>query len=291
LDDLFPPVVHESTKTGRRFARLRAVPFRIVLPNLVTLLALVSGLTAIRMALEARWEWAVGAVVVAALLDAVDGRVARWVKGTSKFGAELDSLADFVNFGVVPGLLLYIWMLSEIRSLGWLAVIAFAIAMALRLARFNVMVDKPKPDWHANFFTGMPAPAGAITVLLPLYLNDFITIPHNRAVAVVLSIYVLFIAFMAVSTIPTFSGKKMGTRVPRERIIPLSVLFVLFVAVLATYPFPVLALLAIVYLAFIPVGWNWYRQHEKRDRAAAAQVPTGDAAPEGTAPVSPAESA
>ncbi|KPL55072.1 CDP-diacylglycerol--serine O-phosphatidyltransferase [Prosthecomicrobium hirschii] len=291
MDDLFPPVVHESTKTGRRFARLRAVPFRIVLPNLVTLLALVSGLTAIRMALEARWEWAVGAVVVAALLDAVDGRVARWVKGTSKFGAELDSLADFVNFGVVPGLLLYIWMLSEIRSLGWLAVIAFAIAMALRLARFNVMVDKPKPDWHANFFTGMPAPAGAITVLLPLYLNDFITIPHNRAVAVVLSIYVLFIAFMAVSTIPTFSGKKMGTRVPRERIIPLSVLFVLFVAVLATYPFPVLALLAIVYLAFIPVGWNWYRQHEKRDRAAAAQVPTGDAAPEGTAPVSPAESA
>ncbi|TPQ52597.1 CDP-diacylglycerol--serine O-phosphatidyltransferase [Prosthecomicrobium hirschii] len=291
MDDLFPPVVHESTKTGRRFARLRAVPFRIVLPNLVTLLALVSGLTAIRMALEARWEWAVGAVVVAALLDAVDGRVARWVKGTSKFGAELDSLADFVNFGVVPGLLLYIWMLSEIRSLGWLAVIAFAIAMALRLARFNVMVDKPKPDWHANFFTGMPAPAGAITVLLPLYLNDFITIPHNRAVAVVLSIYVLFIAFMAVSTIPTFSGKKMGTRVPRERIIPLSVLFVLFVAVLATYPFPVLALLAIVYLAFIPVGWNWYRQHEKRDRAAAAQAPTGDAAPEGTAPVSPAESA
>ncbi|MCW1839998.1 CDP-alcohol phosphatidyltransferase family protein [Prosthecomicrobium hirschii] len=291
MDDLFPPVVHESTKTGRRFARLRAVPFRIVLPNLVTLLALVSGLTAIRMALEARWEWAVGAVVVAALLDAVDGRVARWVKGTSKFGAELDSLADFVNFGVVPGLLLYIWMLSEIRSLGWLAVIAFAIAMALRLARFNVMVDKPKPDWHANFFTGMPAPAGAITVLLPLYLNDFITIPHNRAVAVVLSIYVLFIAFMAVSTIPTFSGKKMGTRVPRERIIPLSVLFVLFVAVLATYPFPVLALLAIVYLAFIPVGWNWYRQHEKRDRAAAAQVPTGDAAPEGTAPVSPNESA
>jgi CDP-diacylglycerol--serine O-phosphatidyltransferase len=291
LDDLFPPVVHESTKTGRRFARLRAVPFRIVLPNLVTLLALVSGLTAIRMALEARWEWAVGAVVVAALLDAVDGRVARWVKGTSKFGAELDSLADFVNFGVVPGLLLYIWMLSEIRSLGWLAVIAFAIAMALRLARFNVMVDKPKPDWHANFFTGMPAPAGAITVLLPLYLNDFITIPHNRAVAVVLSIYVLFIAFMAVSTIPTFSGKKMGTRVPRERIIPLSVLFVLFVAVLATYPFPVLALLAIVYLAFIPVGWNWYRQHEKRDRAAAAQAPAGDAAPEGTAPVSPAESA
>ncbi|MBT9292555.1 phosphatidylcholine/phosphatidylserine synthase [Hyphomicrobiaceae bacterium 22] len=265
------------------------MPFRIVLPNLVTLLALVSGLTAIRMALEARWEWAVGAVVVAALLDAVDGRVARWVKGTSKFGAELDSLADFVNFGVVPGLLLYIWMLSEVRSLGWLAVIAFAIAMALRLARFNVMVDKPKPDWHANFFTGMPAPAGAITVLLPLYLNDFITIPHNRAVAVVLSIYVLFIAFMAVSTIPTFSGKKMGTRVPRERIIPLSVLFVLFVAVLATYPFPVLALLAIVYLAFIPVGWNWYRRHEKRDREAAAQAPTGDVAPDGTAPVSPAE--
>ncbi|MEJ1158256.1 CDP-diacylglycerol--serine O-phosphatidyltransferase [Prosthecomicrobium sp. N25] len=265
MSDLFPPVVHQSTRTGRRFIRLRAVPFRIVLPNLVTLLALCAGLTAIRMALEERWEWAVGAVVLAALLDAVDGRVARWVKGTSKFGAELDSLADFVNFGVVPGLLLYIWMLEEIRSLGWLAVLAFAIAGALRLARFNVMIDKPKPDWQANYFTGMPAPAGAVTVLLPLYLNDFITIPHNRAIATVIAVYALFVAFMMVSTIPTFSGKKMGTRVPRERVIPVSVLLVLFVAALVAYPFPILALLAIAYLAFIPVGWSWYRARQRED--------------------------
>lgn len=269
MSDLFPPVMHESTKTGRRFMRLRAVPFRVVLPNLVTLLALCAGLTGIRMALEGRWEWAVGAVVVAALLDAVDGRVARWLKGTSKFGAELDSLADFVNFGVVPGLLLYIWMLDGIRSIGWLAVLALSIAMALRLARFNVMVDKPKPDWHANFFTGMPAPAGAITVLLPLYLNDFVTIPHNRFVAGLVAVYVLFIAFMTVSTIPTFSGKKMGTRIPRERVIPLSVLLVLAIAALVTYPFPILALMAIAYLAFIPVGWRWYRDHERADRLAA----------------------
>jgi CDP-diacylglycerol--serine O-phosphatidyltransferase len=270
VSDLFPPVVHESTRTGRRFQRLRAVPFRIVLPNLVTLLALCAGLTGIRMALEGRWEWAVGAVVLAALLDAVDGRVARWVKGTSKFGAELDSLADFVNFGVVPGLLLYIWVLDEIRSLGWLAVLAFAIAGALRLARFNVMVDKPKPDWQANFFTGMPAPAGAVTVLLPLYLNDFIEIPHNKAVAGLIAVYLLLIAFMMVSTIPTFSGKKMGTRVPRERVIPLSVLLVLFIAALVTYPFPILALMAIAYLAFIPVGWKWYLDQKRQDTASMA---------------------
>lgn len=270
MSDLFPPVVHESTKTGRRFLRLRALPLRMIVPNLVTLLALCAGLTAIRMALEGRWEWAVGAVVVAALLDGVDGRVARWLKGTSKFGAELDSLADFVNFGVVPGILLYIWVLDDMRQLGWIAVLAYAIAAALRLARFNVMADKPKPDWQANFFTGMPAPAGAVTVLLPLYVNDFIEIPHTRTTAIVVALYVVFIAFMLVSTIPTFSGKKMGTRIPRERVIPLSALFVLSVAALITYPFPILALIAVVYLAFIPVGWSWFRKQAREDAAADA---------------------
>jgi CDP-diacylglycerol--serine O-phosphatidyltransferase len=267
MSDLFPPVDHQSLKTGRRFRRLRAVPFRIVLPNLVTLLSLCAGLTAVRMGLEARWEWAVGAVALAAILDGIDGRVARWLKGTSKFGAELDSLADFVNFGVVPVLMLYLWMLNLNPSFGWLAVLAFAIAMALRLARFNVMIETPLLAWQKNYFTGMPAPAAALNVLLPLYLNTIFPIPHSVLIALVISAYVVFIAFMMVSTIPTYSGKTIGSRVPRERVIPLSVGFVLVVAALISYPMQILALASIVYLAYIPFGWRRYARLAKLSAA------------------------
>jgi CDP-diacylglycerol--serine O-phosphatidyltransferase len=139
---------------------------------MITLLSLCAGLTAIRLALEGRIEWALGAIVFAAVLDGVDGRVARLLKGQSKFGAELDSLADFVNFGVVPGLILYFWGLNELGAIGWIAALVFAICMSLRLARFNVMADDPnRPAWAGNFFTGVPAPAGAIIVLLPIYVN------------------------------------------------------------------------------------------------------------------------
>jgi len=269
MSDLFPPVDHQSLKTGRRFRRLRAVPFRIVLPNLVTLLALCAGLTAIRMGLEARWEWAVGAVALAAILDGIDGRVARWLKGTSKFGAELDSLADFVNFGVVPVLMLYLWMLDLSPSFGWMAVLAFAIAMALRLARFNVMSERPLLAWQKNYFTGMPAPAAALNVLLPLYLNTIVTIPHTVPVALAIAIYVVFIAFMMVSTIPTYSGKTIGARVPREWVIPLSVSFVLVVAALISYPMQILAGVSIAYLTYIPFGWRRYRRQAALSAASA----------------------
>lgn len=258
MSDLFPPVDHQSVKTGRRFRRLRALPFRVVLPNLVTLLSLCAGLTAVRMGLEARWEWAVGAVALAAILDGIDGRVARWLKGTSKFGAELDSLADFVNFGVAPVLMLYLWMLDLNPSFGWLAVLAFAMAMALRLARFNVMASEPVMAWQKNWFTGMPAPAAALNVLLPIYLNTIFPIPHIVPVAGIIAAYVVFIAFMMVSTIPTFSGKTIGARVPRESVIPLSVGFVLLVAALISYPMQILALASLAYLVYIPIGWRRY---------------------------------
>ncbi|MDR3372359.1 MAG: phosphatidylcholine/phosphatidylserine synthase [Ancalomicrobiaceae bacterium] len=271
MNDLFPPIYHQSMKTGHRFKRLRALPFRIVLPNLVTLLALCAGLTAIRMGLEARWEWSVGAVALAAMLDAIDGRVARWLKGTSKFGAELDSLADFVNFGVVPALILYLWILDLNQSFGWLAVLAFAIAMALRLARFNVMAEKPIADWQKNYFTGMPAPAAALCSLLPLYLNQFLPIPHDRTVATIVAAYVIFIAFMMVSTIPTYSGKKFGARIPREVVIPLSVGFVLFVAALISYPMLILSVATLAYLAYIPIGWRTYRRHASAQPPAPAE--------------------
>jgi len=151
-----------------RRRRFRPIPVRMLVPNVITLLAICAGLTAIRLSIEGRMELAVAAIVFAAVLDGVDGRVARMIKGQSKFGAELDSLADFVNFGVAPALILYFWGLSEIKSVGWIAALVFAICAALRLARFNVMIDDPnKPPYAANYFTGVPAPMGAILAMLP----------------------------------------------------------------------------------------------------------------------------
>src|SRR5215475_10527249 len=175
---LFPPF--DPTRTEHRRRRFRAIPVRTLVPNVITLLALCAGLTAIRFAVEGRLEWALAAIVFAAMLDAIDGRVARLIKGQSRFGAELDSLADFVNFGVAPGLILYFWSLNGLGNLGWIAAMVFAICAGLRLARFNVQIDDPsKPAWAGNFFTGMPAPAGAITVLLPMYLGFLqVELPH-----------------------------------------------------------------------------------------------------------------
>src|SRR6201991_979516 len=154
-----------------RRRRFRTIPVRMLVPNVITLLAICAGLTAIRMAIEGRIELALGAIVFAAILDGIDGRVARMIKGQSRFGAELDSLADFVNFGVAPALILYFWQLHELGHAGWIGAMVFAICAGLRLARFNVMIDDPsRPPWAGNFFVGIPAPAGAITVLLPIYL-------------------------------------------------------------------------------------------------------------------------
>src|SRR5215211_1288714 len=168
---------YEPDPTERRRRRFRRIPIRLLVPNLITLLALCAGLTAIRLAMEARLEFALAAIVFAAFLDGVDGRVARLIKGQSRFGAELDSLADFVNFGVAPALILYFWGLHELGNAGWIAAMVLAICAGLRLARFNAMLDDPnRPEWKKNFFVGMAAPAGAIAALLPIYLH-FIGLP------------------------------------------------------------------------------------------------------------------
>src|SRR3974390_1700940 len=162
-----------------RRPRFRAIPVRVLVPNVITLLALCAGLTAIRLAVEDRLRWARAATVLAAAPDGIDGRVARMLKGTSRFGAELDSLADFVNFGVAPALILYFWDLHNLNLAGWIAAMVFAICGSLRLARFNVMIDDPdRPAWTANFFVGIPAPAGAIAVLLPIYAV-FLGLPRS----------------------------------------------------------------------------------------------------------------
>jgi CDP-diacylglycerol---serine O-phosphatidyltransferase len=276
---VFSPVDPQDREPRRR--RFRAVPVRVLLPNMITLLSLCAGLTAIRLALEGRIEWALGAIVFAAVLDGVDGRVARLLKGQSKFGAELDSLADFVNFGVVPGLILYFWGLNELGAIGWIAALVFAICMSLRLARFNVMADDPnRPVWASNFFTGVPAPAGAIIVLLPIYVN-LLGMPRLTALA---CIYTLAVAFLLVSTLPVLSGKKLGTRVAPNMVLPVFLLVVLFAALLVSYPWHVLTAGSVLYVASLPLGWLSYRQYVRKDADAAAAKAThgplhGQAAP------------
>ncbi len=262
--------VRFSVRDRHRQRRFRAVPVRIILPNLVTLLALCMGLTAIRFAIENQFETAVIAVIIAAVLDGLDGRIARALRGTSRFGAELDSLADFVDFGVAPALILYFWSLHEIKSFGWFAALVFAIACALRLARFNVMMDDPaKPAWQAHFFTGMPAPAGAIVGLLPLYLSlSLLPLPHMPYVVPVEIAYVLFVAFLLASRIPHLSGKHLG-RVPREMVIPVLFGVIVVILLLATFPLEMLVALTLIYLCSIPFGVRHYRRLARADADAA----------------------
>jgi len=267
-----------------RRRRFKAIPVRTLLPNLITLLALCAGLTAIRLSVEGRLELALAAIVFAALLDGIDGRVARMLKGTSRFGAELDSLADFVNFGVAPALILYFWGLHEIKSAGWIAAMVFAICCGLRLARFNVMIEDPnRPAWAGNFFTGVPAPAGAIVVLLPIYLV-FLGVPQGAVLAPLTFVYTLAIAFLMVSRLPVLSGKKLGTRVPPDYVLFVFVVVVLFFALLLSYPWEVLSIGTLLYLACLPFGWLSYKDYERKDAAAANQATT-----EATAETPPSE--
>lgn len=250
--------------------RLRRVPLRLLLPNLVTLLALCAGLTGVRMAIDGRLEMAVYLVVLAACLDGVDGRLARLLKGTSKFGAELDSLTDFVNFGVAPALILFIWGLHDLGHVGWIASLILAIAAALRLARFNVALDDPlKPAWSSAFFTGVPAPAGAISALFPIYL-EFLGFPRTPLSGAVVATYVICVALLMVSPLPTWSGKQLGARISRAWVAPALIGAALFVALLIGYPWLVLAGLTVGYLATLPFAFMHHRRLVAGDKAAAA---------------------
>ncbi|KZK81938.1 CDP-alcohol phosphatidyltransferase [Pseudovibrio sp. W64] len=261
MSNPFPPYEPGGQTTNAKGAARKRIPLRIVLPNVVTLLALCSGLTAIRMAMEDRWDMAIAAIFLAAILDALDGRVARMLKGSTKFGAELDSLADFVNFGVAPGIILYAWMLEDASSLGWIASLLFSICMALRLARFNVALDDPnKPKWANKFFTGVPAPAGALAVLLPIYLER-LGVPHWNELALPVALYTMFVGLLMVSQLPTFSGKQIGTHIRREWVLPLFVVAVGIIALGASYPFECLTVISTGYLISIPFAWRSYKIH------------------------------
>jgi CDP-diacylglycerol--serine O-phosphatidyltransferase len=224
-----------------------------------------------RWAVEGMYHGAVIAIVVAAILDSLDGRVARLLKGTSHFGTELDSLADFVNFGVAPAFILYLFSLKTLQGVGWIFVLIFAMAVALRLARFNVAAHNvDQPLWQKRFFMGVPAPAAALVVLLPVYLQIFIADTpwaplfegKERLHATLVAGYSLIVALLVISRIPTFSGKTVDP-IPRERVLPLIIAAVVFLALLVNFTFLVLAIGSVLYLCCIPLWQHWYRQYEK----------------------------
>jgi CDP-diacylglycerol--serine O-phosphatidyltransferase len=251
-----------------RKRRFRTVPLRVLIPNVVTLLALCLGLTAIRLTVEGSIEWAVSAIAAAAVLDGLDGRIARALKGTSRFGAELDSLADFVDFGVAPAMVLYFSGLVQIKGLGWLTALVFAIACALRLARFNVMIDDPgTAAWRKTFFVGMPAPAGAVVGLLPVYLQFLggIERPAPGGWAVAEAVYVLAIALLMASRVPHFSGKSIG-RVPREYVAVTLIGVAVGLLLIFYFPLQALVALSLLFLATIPFSIRRYRRLAREDR-------------------------
>jgi CDP-diacylglycerol---serine O-phosphatidyltransferase len=263
IEPLEPNLAEGERRRRRRLLfRHRKIPVRLLLPNFFTLLSLCAGVTAIRMAIESRLELALALIVIAALLDGVDGRLARALKAQSRFGAELDSLADFVNFGVAPAVLVFTWGLGELKGFGWIAALVFACAMGLRLARFNAMLDVDKPKWQSNYFTGMPAPAGAVTVLLPLYVNG-LGFFDVRAFPLLIALYTLCMAFLLVSTIPTYSGKLLGERIERELVLPILIGVAALVGLLVTYPYGTLTVVTLLYLAVIPLSYRRFAQQKR----------------------------
>jgi len=276
---MFPPFDPErdDRKLRQRLLVRGEVPIRVLIPNIFTLVGLCAGLTAIRMGIEHRWDMAVAALVFAAFLDGIDGHVARLLKASTRFGAELDSLADFVNFGVAPAIILFAWSLEDLKSLGWIAVLVFAVCSALRLARFNASLDQTdQPIWKKCFFVGVPAPAGAIIVLLPIYAQDLGL--HWPSLTPLVLLYTIAVALLMVSNLPTFSIKMVGQRIHREYVPPLFVLAALFIALLLNYPAHTLFTGSVIYLLLLPVGaYRYVVAKRKAESFAKAQNGSGEA--------------
>ncbi|MEM7301626.1 MAG: CDP-diacylglycerol--serine O-phosphatidyltransferase [Pseudomonadota bacterium] len=276
METPFPPFDPEGEankpvvdgEDGEATGRLRDVPLRVIVPNFITLMAICSGLTAMRMAMEGRFQMAILAVLFAAILDALDGRIARLLKSTTRFGAQMDSLADFVNFGVAPALVLYAYVLNDAGSIGWIAALIYAICGSLRLARFNVMLDDPnRPDWMADYFTGVPAPAGAMIVLLPIYVG-FLGVDLSGDYSFLVAGYIIFVGLLMVSNLPTYAGKNATQRIPRQWVLPIMILTVLCVAILFSYPWKAMAAVSIGYILLLPIGRQAYQRALRRDAAA-----------------------
>ncbi|MBV9884698.1 MAG: CDP-diacylglycerol--serine O-phosphatidyltransferase [Sphingomonadaceae bacterium] len=246
----------------------RGIPLRAVVPNAVTALALCSGLTAIRFAIGEQWEKAVWFILLAAVLDGMDGRIARMLNGASRFGAELDSLSDVIAFGVSPAIILYLWSLQYWPRFGWIFALAYAVCMALRLARFNAMIDsQEQPHKSAGFLTGVPAPAGAGVLLLPIYL----WLASDRAWAWaqdwrLVAPWAAIVAFLAISSLATFSWTSFRLR--RHVRLEAIVVIALVGGALFTAPWETLSAAVLLYVATLPFSVASYAR-VRRQRAAA----------------------
>ena len=260
--------------------RIREIPMRMVLPNLVTVLAICAGLSGIRFGFEGRFEPAVVMVLLAAFLDGIDGRLARMLKATSKFGAQMDSLADIVNFGVAPALVLYAFLLDRAGSPGWIAALLFVIACGLRLARFNVLdEDLERPAWQAEYFVGVPAPAGAGLVLLPTYIG-FMGVDTERPLVYASLVYTVLVAVLLISRLPVYSGKTIRQRISSDWVIPLILGLVFYVLLLPSYPWQTTTASALAYLIFLPLSARAYSRRAALEEAKAAATEKAGSASE-----------
>ena len=234
---------------------------RVILPNMLTLIGVCIGLTSIRFALDGRFELAIVAIIIAALIDGLDGRIARLIKGTSKVGKELDSLTDMISFGVAPAFIMFFWKLNTLGKFGWLLCLIFVICVALRLARFNVNSNQV-PSWRDNFFEGVPSPAGGILVLTPLIisLSGFELFQINYDI--VTPVFFIVTSFLLISKFPTYSFKKIV--IPRRTTIFLLFGIVLFFGLLLIYTFNVIALSAVIYVLLLPISFLHYQKIKKQ---------------------------
>ena len=245
-----------------RQRRYRGLPVRSLAPNILTVLAICAGLTSIRFSLDARWEAAVAAIMLAAILDSLDGRLARLLKGATKFGAELDSLADFVSFGVATVMVIYLWELQHVKPGGWIIALTFCVCCALRLARFNTGLEEPdRPAWTADYFSGIPTPAAAGLALLPLMLS-FVADSQAFLSEYLVAVNTAVIAFLMISRVPTYSFKRL--RVRREYVLPTLITVALTAAVLVNYPWVVLTGFLVLYILSIPHAIYTFSKHEAR---------------------------
>ena len=235
---------------------------RMILPNMLTLIGVCIGLTSIRFALDGRFELAIIAILFAALIDGLDGRIARLIRGTSKVGKELDSLTDMISFGVAPAFIMYFWKLNTLGRFGWLLCLVYVICVALRLARFNINSNQ-EPSWRDNFFEGVPSPAGGILVLTPLIISlsgfNFVQLNYDLMVP----IFFIATSFLLISKFPSYSFKKIV--IPRKTTIFLLFGIVLFFGLLLIYPFNVISISAIIYLGMLPLSFFHYQKLKKQN--------------------------
>lgn len=236
------------------------------IPNILTLMALAAGLTGIQYAMDSNWALAVIAIVIAAVLDTLDGATARLLNATSEFGAQLDSFSDFLAFGVAPAMILYLWVLEESGKIGWIAMLVFAVASAMRLARYNITQQPTTGVWSKGFFAGVPAPAGAGMAFLPLFvwLLEPSFFEQFAAANTMVGLWVIFCAAMMVSRIPTWSSKQI--KIPAKMAMPMLALVAVIIAALIQAPWPTLTIMSLTYIATIPFSIRHFRKIVKETR-------------------------